>query len=183
MAGILNEGSQAFISAEGMIKQIALPKSVYVVRVVWKNLIVFGHNLVILPFVYLIVGFDVNWSILLWPLGLILTTLAISGLAVSLAVVSTRFRDLPQIVSAILSVAFYLTPIIWGIERAPSSPIVDSVLIFNPFAHILQVSRLPLIGEIPSILNYLVVSGLGLLTWGLALVMYRKFRDRIAYWV
>ena len=183
MAGILNEGSQSFISAEGMIKQIALPKTVYIVRVVWKNLIIFGHNLVILPFVYLIVGFEPSWTMLLWPLGLILTVLSVSGLAISLAVVSTRFRDLPQIVSAILSVAFYLTPIIWGLDRAGSSPIVDAVLAFNPFTHVLQVSRLPLIGEAPSIENYFVACVAVFLSWGMALIVYRKFRHRIAYWV
>ncbi len=37
MSGIINEGCTAFIESEHVIKQVKLPFSVFVVRVIWRN--------------------------------------------------------------------------------------------------------------------------------------------------
>ena len=54
--GSITEGCEALISAEGIIKQSPVPLHVHVLRVVWKNFIIFLHNIVIFPFVLLAVG-------------------------------------------------------------------------------------------------------------------------------
>src|SRR4030095_1787042 len=54
IAGLVNESCAAFISTESIIKQIKLPFSVYVLRLVWKNLIIFAHNFLIIVAVLLI---------------------------------------------------------------------------------------------------------------------------------
>ena len=41
------EGSEVFIANEGLIKQLPTPLSVHVYRLVWRQLILFGHNIVI----------------------------------------------------------------------------------------------------------------------------------------
>jgi ABC-type polysaccharide/polyol phosphate export permease len=183
ISGILNEGNLAFIAAEGMIKQLPLPKIVYIIRVVWRNLIVSAHNIVIFPIVILIVGGNTNWAILLWPLGVFLAVLALSGLALIFAIVAARYRDLPQIVNAALTVGFYLTPVIWIKESLGNNELVSVIVSLNPLYHILQVARLPLIGEYPSIDNWtwvLIYSGI---FWLIGLLMFNRFEKRIAYWV
>ena len=78
---------------------------------VWKNLIIFGHNFVIYGAILVIFGF--------WPgLGnLVLAAIGLALLCVNgvwtglvLSIVSTRFRDVPQIVNSLVQVAFFLTP-------------------------------------------------------------------------
>lgn len=183
IAGILNEGTVGFTVAESMIKQLPLPKVVYIVRVVWRNLIVSAHNIVILPVVILIVGAPMSWAILLWPAGVILTVTALSGLALALAVVATRFRDLPPIVSAILTVGFYVSPVIWLKDSLANNELVSSLVSLNPLYHLLQVARLPLIGQYPTLDNWIWAAGYGVLFWIVALFMFRRYEKRIAYWV
>lgn len=50
----LNEGCMGFIASEAMIKQISLPLYTHILRVLWRNLAIFAHNLVILPIVLLL---------------------------------------------------------------------------------------------------------------------------------
>jgi len=183
IAGILNDGNMAFISSEGMIKQLPLPKIVYIVRVVWRNLIVSAHNIVIFPIVILIVGGTTSWAILLWPLGVLAAVLALSGLALIFAIVASRYRDLPQIVSAALTVGFYITPVIWIRESLGDNDLVNLIVNLNPLNHILQVARLPLIGQSPSMLNWAWVLGLASLFWVVGIYMFSRFEKRIAYWV
>ncbi len=183
IAGILNDGNMAFISSEGMIKQLPLPKIVYIVRIVWRNLIVSAHNIVIFPIVILIVGGTTSWAILLWPLGVVAAVLSLSGLALIFAIVASRYRDLPQIVSAALTVGFYITPVIWIRESLGDNDLVNLIVNLNPLNHILQVARLPLIGQFPSVLNWAWVLGLASLFWVVGIYMFSRFEKRIAYWV
>ena len=183
ISGIINDGNMAFISSEAMIKQLPLPKFVYVVRVVWRNLIVSAHNIVIFPIVILVVGGSSSWAILVWPIGIIALVLAISGLALVFAIVAARYRDLPQIVNAVLTVAFYITPVIWIKESLASNELVSTIVSLNPLYHILQVGRLPLIGQFPSLGNWIWVFSSAGIFWAIGLFMFKKFENRIAYWV
>ena len=182
-AGVLNEGSQAFIAGEGMIKQIPLPKLAHVVRVVWRNILTTGHNIVIFPLVLLAVGGSTSWQLVLFPVGLLIAVLSVSGLALILAVFATRFRDVPPIVSSVVTVAFYVTPVIWMADNLGDNQLAHLLLGLNPFYHLLQVARLPLLGQSPTIENW----GLALLSagvfWLVGLLIYKKFENRIAYWV
>jgi lipopolysaccharide transport system permease protein len=183
IAGILNEGNQAFIAAEGMIKQLPLPKIVYIVRVVWRNLIVSAHNIVIFPIVILIVGGSTSWAILFWPLGVLIAVTALSGLALIFGIVAARYRDLPQIVNAALTVAFYVTPVIWIRESIGENDLVNAMVSLNPLNHILQVARLPLIGQYPSIENWTWVIISAAVFWTVGMLLFKRFEKRIAYWV
>ena len=183
IAGILNEGNQAFIAAEGMIKQLPLPKIVYIVRVVWRNIIVSAHNIVIFPIVILIVGGSTSWAILLWPLGVLLAVVALSGLALVFGIVAARYRDLPQIVGAALTVAFYVTPVIWIRESVGDNDLVNALVSLNPLNHILQVARMPLIGQYPTIENWTWVVVSAVVFWTVGMLLFRRFEKRIAYWV
>ena len=183
VSGLLNDGAQAFIAAESIIKQIPLPKLAHIVRVVWRNLLTTAHNIVIFPIVLLAVGAQTSWAVLLFPLGLGILVLSVSGLALILAVISARFRDVPPIVNSVVTVAFYVTPVIWMADNLGDNQLAHLLLGLNPFYHLLQVARLPLLGQIPTVENW----SLSLLSagafWAAGLAIYRKFENKIAYWV
>ena len=183
LSGVLNDGTQAFIAAEGMIKQLPLPKMAHLIRVVWRNILTTGHNIIIFPLVLLAVGGSSGWQIVLFPVGVAVSLLSVSGLALILAIFATRFRDVPPIVSSVLTVAFYVTPIIWYSDSLGDNQLAHLLLGLNPFYHLLQIARLPLLGQSPTIENW----GLALLSagvfWLVGLLVYKKFEKRIPYWV
>jgi len=183
ITGILNDGANTFISAEGMIKQLPVSKVAYLVRVVWRNVITSGHNIVIFPVVALIAGSGFSVTLLIWPIGVLLAVVSLSGLALILALVATRYRDVPPIINAALTVAFYSTPVIWMKENVAGNALVEALVNFNPFYHFLSIMRLPLIGQYPSLNNWAWVILSGLFFWSVALVMFKKYEKRIAYWV
>ncbi len=183
LSGLLNEGTQAFIAAEAMIKQLPLPKLAHLIRVVWRNLITSAHNLLIFPLVMLAVGGSTGWQLVLFPIGVAIVLLSVSGLALILAIVATRYRDVPPIVNSVVTVAFYVTPVIWTSGNLGDSQLAHLVLGLNPFYHLLQIARLPLLGQLPTIENWaLSVLSAGVF-WLLGLMLYKKFENRIPYWV
>jgi lipopolysaccharide transport system permease protein len=180
---ILNDGANTFIAAEGMIKQISINKLVYLLRVVWRTLIISAHNLLIFPIVLLILAVRPGRTVLLWPVGLAVAVFSLSGAALILAILSIRYRDVPNIVNAALTVAFYSTPVIWMRENVGDNPLVDAMVNFNPLYHLLSIMRLPMIGQYPTTDNWIWAIASGAVFWTIALILFRKYQNRIAYWV
>jgi ABC-type polysaccharide/polyol phosphate export permease len=179
---VVTEGCAGFISAEGIIKQLPIPLFVHILRMMWRNIIILGHNIVIVPLIFLAVGKSVSWIALLTIPGFILTAINVTWVALILAVLCARYRDLPQIVASMLQVVFYLTPIMWMPAHLPQSAALF-LLNLNPGYHLLQVVRAPLLGEMPSDLNWAVSVGMAIVGWAIALVIYGRYKRRIAYWL
>lgn len=183
LSNLLNEGTQAFIVAEGMIKQLPLPKLAHLVRVVWRNLLTSAHNILIFPFVLTAVGGSTGWQLVLFPLGVSIAVLSVSGLALTLAIFAARFRDIPPIVNSVVTVAFYVTPVIWMADNLGDSQVAHLLLGLNPFYHLLQIARLPLLGQSPTIENWALALLSAGVFWAISLAFYKKFENRIPYWV
>src|SRR5262249_9602842 len=69
---IVNESGPSLTAAEASIKAIRIPYSIFIFRVLTRNLIVFGHNLVVFVLVALIFAVRPTASMLLLPVGLAL---------------------------------------------------------------------------------------------------------------
>ena len=179
---VINEGCTGFIAAEGIIKQLPIPLFVHILRIIWRNLLILAHNIVIYPLVLLAVGKPLSWVAFISIPGLLLVIVNLTWVALILGVLCARYRDLPQIVGSILQILFYLTPIMWMPDLVPARAglyLLDS----NPFYHLLQIIRSPLLGQLPTITHWEVSLGLALLGWGLAIAVYGRYKRRIAYWL
>lgn len=180
ISSTINESCASFTENESIIRQIALPHFTFLLRTLARNLLVFVHNLIILPVVYLIAGSPIDWPILLFVPGLLLVFVNLAWIGYLVAILSTRFRDVPQIVQSIVQVAFFISPIVFK----PSQLHVDHpVLVLNPFASMLNVMREPLLGQMPSPASYLFLLGLLMFGWLLSLAFAGKFSHRIVYWL
>jgi len=120
IASVVTEGCTGFIAAEGIIKQMPIPMFVHVQRVVWRNILILGHNIVIFPLVLLVVGRPLSWPTLMAIPGFFLVVINVTWIALLLSIFCARYRDLSQIVSNVLQVAFYVTPIMWLPSSLPS---------------------------------------------------------------
>lgn len=181
ISGIITDGCITFIQSENYIKQIPLPKSIYILRSITRNLFNFCHNFFILPFTYLIFPQPLNINYLLAPLGLILILLAGFFITMLLGVLCTRFRDLPQIVGNIVQLAFFITPIMWPANALRHN--MTNFGIYNPFAAFLNVLSEPLRGITPSYSSYLVSLSTIILLAIIAIPLFCKYRARIPYWL
>jgi ABC-type polysaccharide/polyol phosphate export permease len=183
LSGVLNEGTQAFIAAEGMIRQLPLPKLAHLVRVVWRNLLTTAHNLTIFPLVLVIVGGSIEWQIIFFPIGAAIALISVSGLSLILAIFAARFRDIPPIVNSVITVAFYITPVIWMADNLGDTQLAHLLLGLNPFYHLLQVARLPLLGLLPTLENWALSLASAGIFWLVGLLLFKRFENRIPYWV
>lgn len=182
LSSLVLEGCQTFIGASRFILQQALPYRVHVLRVVLRNAFIFAHNIVVF-FVVLIIFQppEFGWSALLAIPGIALVLLNGTWVALLLGTISARFRDVPQIISSIMQIMFFVTPIIWSPDTVGARGALVAAL--NPFAYFLDIVRGPFLGKPPALESWLVVLAITAIGWGVALTLYRRYRHRIAYWI
>lgn len=178
----VSDSTGAYIQSQQIVKQMYVPSFFPVVRVLSKNLITFGHNLGIIVIVMVVFGIVPNLSTLWFVPGLALVTAVIYVVSTVSATVSARFRDIPPIISSVLTLSFYLTPIIWMPDSLPAE-FRNIVLTWNPFYHLMELIRSPILGSAPSALNWGFSLGiffvLGLFAWWVS----RKYSWKIVYWL
>lgn len=182
LSALITDGCTSFISASDTILQLRMPLFTHVMRVVWRNLIILGHNLLILPLLFLFFMKPITWLALLAIPGLALLILNAIWMMIIAAVACARFRDLTQIVQNGMLVLFYVTPIMWTAALLPAR-VGATMLDFNPFYHLINIIRAPLLGEAPTALNWTVVVSMALLGWVVALAFFGRYRKRIPYWL
>lgn len=179
---VITEGCVGFVAAEGIVKQLPIPIFVHILRIVWRNVLIFGHNLIIFPLVLVIVSKPLSWFALVSIVGFALLLINLVWMVLVLSVFCTRYRDMPQMVSSILQVFFYLTPIMWMPSLLPERASM-LLLDLNPFYHLLEIVRAPLLGQAPSDLNWAVSLSMAIIGWLFALAFYGRYKCRIAYWL
>lgn len=182
VSAVVTEGCTGFILAEGIIKQLPIPLFFHMFRLTWRNIIILAHNIVIVPVVFLLVKKPLSLLGFISLIGLVVLVLNVLWIASILAILCTRYRDLPQMVGSVLQIAFYVSPIIWMPSLAPqhaATYLLDTNLLY----HLLEIVRSPLMGQLPSTTNWIVSVGMAAIGWIITLAIYGRFRQRVPYWL
>jgi len=182
ISGILNEASNTFSLASTIILSVSAPYSMHVYRAVLRQLIIFGHNALVFIGVVMVFGVPVTPATLLFFPALALLCVVLAWMNLVVALVGVRFRDLQPIITAVLQLLFFVTPLMWdrGLLADKAHPLwVDA----NPFYHLVDIVRAPLLGKVPSLITVASVLVIAVAGWYLAYILYVRFRRRVPYWL
>ena len=168
----INEATSVFAHAESIIKQLPIPLFTHVLRMVFRNFFIFLHNILLYPVILICAQLRPNWVYLLVLPGLVILVLNLLWISLLIAIICSRFRDLSQIVASVLQVFFYVTPIIW----------MPNMLKGN-VNHLIEIVRSPLMGILPSTLNWIVCITMFFIGSIFTIGLFNKYRGRIAYWL
>lgn len=178
---IILEGSTIFSGNEAIIRQVNIPLSFHIFRMLSRNILIWLHNVIVLVLVYLIFGKTFNLNIL-WIFATlpILCTFGL-GLSILIGTLSTRYRDLQQIIASLTQLLFFITPIMWLPSVLKGK---EWLLSYNIFYYYLAALRMPFDGINIFTDGILVFAFLiSLITLLFAFLVFIKFRSKISYWV
>ena len=116
--------SDLFDTEKDYITQINIPISVYILKLLSRNLIIFGHNFIVC--IALILVFNpINFYTLLFIPGLILLLINLYWVALVISMLGARYRDIPPIINSVIQVLFLASPIAWKADKlGPDSKII-----------------------------------------------------------
>lgn len=176
----ISECSIILIENRPAIQNIKTPISAYFFRVNLRNLITVLVNMTVVILVLLIFSdlTQVKLFHTIIALGILIGNLFWIGTLS--AIISVRFRDVPHMITSGLQVCFFITPVFWIPTNVFERP---AFLTYNPFYHLLEVIRQPLLGNFAS--SETLIYTLIMLILGNILTVYifSKTVNKIPYWV
>lgn len=179
-SGSVTSAANTFITSQGFIKNDALPLSVYVFKDVSRELLDMTLTAIVLIAVFLIFRPIVTSTAVLCIAALVLIVANMIWLKLLVGVIATRYRDIGHFIQAIMRVMMFLTPIFWMPEQVGSAMVF---LWWNPFFHVLEIFRAPLIDNQVSLESWGFLGAITLVGWASALIVYGHYRWRIAFWL
>lgn len=181
LTACINEGSAVFIAAEAFLQNVPMPVSVHVYRMLARNVLIWVFNMAIYVAVAAMFRVSPGWDVLLFVPGFALFLANAAWMSLACGIVSTRYRDIPQVITNLIQVVFYITPVFWSPASLDES--AQRFVDLNPFYHLLEIVRAPLLGQAPAPMSWIASAGLALVGIALTTWLYRRAHARIAYWV
>jgi ABC-type polysaccharide/polyol phosphate export permease len=131
----LVESSGVLIAGGNLIRKVLFPAEVLPIVSVLSGLVHFCFGLPILAAFFLYFRVTVTPLDLLWLPVIVAVQLTLTlGLALILSALTVHFRDIRDLLSNLLTLWFFATPIIYPIGQAPAS--IRPILNLNPLTHL-----------------------------------------------
>lgn len=148
-AGCLVATSNTFIVNAAIFGKVYFPRLCVPISIVFSNLISFGIRfcvffLIWVTFLFINRNFTPTIWILTLPLLLLLMAAMGLGFGIIVSSLTTKYRDLQQLVSFGVQLMMYLTPVIIPVSSIHG--IWRSLLIINPMTPVVEVFRLAFFG-------------------------------------
>jgi lipopolysaccharide transport system permease protein len=115
--------------------------------------------------------------------SIVILTVALFGATLTLGILCARFRDIPQLVTAMLQVLFLVTPIIWVPALVHIDGLPSFLIHANPLYGLIENVRAPLLGHETFAAQWIYAAGSSSLMLAIGLLLLGRFVKRIPYWL
>lgn len=143
----VSDFTRAFNKDARLVRSTAIPRSIWVNRIVLSKGIEFLFSIPVLALFIVISQFgdhpaQLNWGLLWFPVAVLLQTVLLVGLGLLVAPLCVLWTDLERTTKLILRALFYVSPVIYGVEDLP--PWAETLSAFNPLSGIFALYRVGL---------------------------------------
>lgn len=183
MSGFITGSTTIFMRSRPQVMQGNMSVTDLVSVDLLTTCVQFLHQVVIIIAVFVIFRIVPGPEAAIALAGLVLMVANGLWLSIVFGIVGARYRDLAEIVQALMRIAFLATPIIWMPEQTERGAVLAVFLIANPFHHFLELVRAPLLGEMPSLVSWAVVLTITAIGVALAARFYRRYARQVPLWL
>ena len=183
-SGSVMEATNAISGNAGLIKKVMFPAEALPIVVVLSHLVHFALAMPVLVAAFgvaLVMGKVTFHPVMLFvPVLMLLEALFVAGIALAVSSASVLFRDLRDLVQNLLQLGFFLTPIIYSIERVPSQ-LLRTVLRLNPMTpFVIAFQDIFVMGRPPALVDVVLMAIFALGSFALGFVVFDRLRDTLA---
>lgn len=178
--GATVKGCEVYVSQGAIVRSIPVPLTIPGLRNTIDLMITFVHQIVVFVLVALIFGVPVTlWTLLFVP-ALALVMINAFWASMLFGIIGARFRDLAPIMTSIMMLAFFVTPVIWQERLLGKHHILADI---NPLAHVVDVLRQPMLGQPADLLSWSVVIGMAIIGSWVTFLVFVRYRRLVVYWL
>lgn len=178
------ESTTSISGNAGLIKKVMFPAEALPLVVVLSHLV---HFVLATPILlaalvaYTLAGHaTVRATILLLPVFMVLQAIFVAGVAVTVSSASVLFRDLRDIITNLMQLGFFVTPIIYLIENIGWRPL-RALLRLNPMTpFVVSYQDIIYYGKLPGLWDSFLMIAYALASAGFGFMVFDRLRDTLA---
>ena len=115
----LGSSASSLISSRDLVTKVNFPKEALPLSMVGASLADLGIGLVTVFILALVQGIEPTWTVLLFPLPLLVLIAWASALGILAGVLAAFVRDIPHVVQLVVRVGFFATPVMYDAAILP----------------------------------------------------------------
>jgi ABC-type polysaccharide/polyol phosphate export permease len=178
------EATSSISGNAGLIKKVMFPAEALPLVVVLSHLVHFALAVPILLLAILAfaaVGkFTISATILLVPVLMLVQTAFVAGIALIVSSASVLFRDLRDIITNLMQLGFFVTPIIYLIDNVASRPL-RALLRVNPMTpFVVAYQDVLFFGRLPNLSDGLLMVAYAVVSLVAGFFVFDRLRDTLA---
>jgi len=172
-------GASSIVESGSLIKRVPFPPHILPAVSVTATLVNFLLALPLLVGFMVVWGFPLGWSLITLPLTIAIQYVLTLGLAIVMSMLTVRYRDLQQLLANLLTLWFFLTPVLYPTTMVPER--FQGLLMLNPMAVLVTAFQDALYGaHAPPLRHLSAVAAIALVVLGLALALSDRLRWGLA---
>ena len=137
----VSAGTVSMKNNEGIIKKVYFPKEILVVSQVVSGVINFFISCIIILLFCVIFGVGISIHIIAIPLVVLVQSTLTLGILFILSSVNVYIQDLEYVVTFIINMLFYGTPILYSLQQFSNAGVLLTLIKLNPMTSIMDAYR------------------------------------------
>ena len=170
-------GLNCLRSNQGILKTLSLNRMFFPIVSTAATTILMMVELMVFFSMMPFLGFSPSWTLLLYPLIIILLLSLVLGMSFFLSILYIRIPDIQPFWSVFVFTLLFMSPIFWSVDEA--SGILLSIQQINPVGQIIELAHQLVFYEIPEINDWLYTSSIIFSILVLGYLFFRKFNNNI----
>lgn len=150
----LNAPLQIVTASKIMLAKINFPREALVVAGIYQTIVNALIKVALLLIALLVMGIHPDWSLLLFPIGLLSLILVGTLIGLALTPVGLLYADVGKAIPLLMQFLMYLTPVVFAM---PKGGLPATLFQLNPLTPLILTARDWLTGFTPEHLGYFVV--------------------------
>jgi ABC-2 type transport system permease protein len=186
LSNSVNYGTGSIISNSNLVNKIYFPREILPLSIVFSNLVNFLFELVALFIVLAFMGYKFYLFLYILPVLIFIQFFLVVGMTLLVSALNVFFRDLQHLITIVMMVWFFGTPIIYPLSMVPErfQPFIKFI---NPmtiyvtyYRNIFYYTKFHEGAGFPSVLETIAALGISLLIFFIGYFVFKKLEYRFA---
>ena len=178
-ATAVTSATDSITGAFSLVTKVYFPREVLPTAAVLTKLVDLGFGLMVLVPLMIYLNHPPEWTVVWVPVLLAIHFLFVLGIALPLAALNLFFHDVRYLVGVVVTLWFYLTPVIYPVDIVPEK--YHLVFDLNPNALFINAyRRVVLEGVHPGTDRVLLGLGIATLTFVIGYYLFKRMEPRFA---
>lgn len=174
----INTSANSILRYSSIINQVALPKMIFPVSFTISQLVNFLFGLIVIALFLTFFGVVPTWHIVYLPLIIVITLLFLLAVGSILGYITVFVRDIDNLLTHVIRIFFYASPIIWEGGRLP--PEYGWAVAINPIAILVNSYRDVLMyHQTPDFIGLSIIAGVSIIAIIYMIYHYSKNEHKI----